>query len=260
MRPLGLGCGKLKWMDFLLGRNLDALDALQLLDAALHLLGLGGLVAEAGDEGFELADPVLLVFVGGLKLRAALGLLLFVAGEAAGVEVQPLVPQLGDFAHGDVEEVAVVGDQDEGVGVGGEIAFEPVAGFQVEMIGGLVEKEDVGLGEEQLGEGDAHLPAAGELLGAALPIALGEAEAGKDGAGLGFDAVAVAGAELAFGALETVGYLGVLGAGGIEFGHAMGEHLLFLFERAQRRRKRSCTRRTRCGRKGKALPGEGNRE
>ncbi len=76
----------------LLGRDLDALDALQLLDAALHLLGLGGLITEAADESFQLLDAVLLVGVGGFELRQALGLLLLVAGVAAGVEVHALVP------------------------------------------------------------------------------------------------------------------------------------------------------------------------
>ena len=33
--------------------DLDALDLVELLDARLHLLGLGGLVAEAVDEHFE---------------------------------------------------------------------------------------------------------------------------------------------------------------------------------------------------------------
>ena len=52
MRPLGLGCGKAEVDGLLLGGNFDALDLFQFLDAALHLLGLGGLVAEAVDEGF----------------------------------------------------------------------------------------------------------------------------------------------------------------------------------------------------------------
>ena len=56
-------------------RNLDPLDLLQFLDAALHLLGLGGLVAEAVDEGFELLDAVALVPIGGFELLAALRLL-----------------------------------------------------------------------------------------------------------------------------------------------------------------------------------------
>ena len=93
-RPLGLGCGKLKWMVFSSGGNLDALDPLQFLDAALHLLGLGGLVAETGDEGFQLPDAVLLVLLGGFELGPPLGLQLLVARVAAGVEMHALVPQL----------------------------------------------------------------------------------------------------------------------------------------------------------------------
>ena len=51
--------------DRLFFRNLDALDLFELLDAPLHLLGLGGLVAEAVDEGFKMLDLVALVAVGG---------------------------------------------------------------------------------------------------------------------------------------------------------------------------------------------------
>ena len=69
MRPLAFGCGKVKWMVFSSAGNLDAVDLLQFLDAALHLLGLGGLVAEAVDEGFQLLDLVLLVAVGRFQLR-----------------------------------------------------------------------------------------------------------------------------------------------------------------------------------------------
>ena len=65
------------------------------------------------------------------------------------------------------------------------------------------------------------------------PIALGEAEAGEHRADLGLDGVAVARAEFAFGAMEAVGDLGVLGAGGIELGHAVGEVFLLLLQGAQ---------------------------
>ena len=68
MRPLGLGCGKRKVDGLLFRRNLDALDLFQFLDARLHLLGLGGLVAEAVDEGFQLLDALALVAVGGFEL------------------------------------------------------------------------------------------------------------------------------------------------------------------------------------------------
>ena len=101
------------------------------------------------------------------------------------------------------------------------------------MVGGLVQQQQVGLFEQQLGQRDAHLPAARELLGAPLPIALRETQAGEHAAHLRFDGVAVAGAKLAFHAMEAVGHLRVLGAGGVEFGHAARQVLLLVFERAQ---------------------------
>ena len=51
-----------------------------------------------------------------------------------------------------------------------QVFFQPVAGFEVKVIGGLVEQQQVGLFEQQLGQGNAHLPAAGEFLRAAAPI------------------------------------------------------------------------------------------
>ena len=98
-------------------RDFDALDLLQFLDAALHLLGFGGLVAEAVDEDFQLLDAVALVVVSGFELRAALGLLRQIFVVIAGVEMDSLVPDLDDLVDGDVEEIAVVGDQHEGVGI-----------------------------------------------------------------------------------------------------------------------------------------------
>src|ERR1019366_2896004 len=182
-----LGLREAEMDGLLAGRNLDPLDFLQFLNAALHLFGLGGLGAEAVDEGFQLLHAVLLIGVGGKKLRAPLLFQHLVAGIATSVNVEAFVPELDDFSHGDVEEVTVVGNQHIRVRVGGEIVFQPVAGFQVEVVGGLVEEQQVGSLQEKFGQRDAHLPAAGELFGAALPIALREAEAAQYGAYLGFD-------------------------------------------------------------------------
>ncbi len=156
----GLGLGEAEVDGLLFRRDFDSLDSIQLLDTALHLLGFGGLIAKAADEGFELPDLVLLVLVGRLQLGTPLGFLQLVTREAAGIEVQALVPQLGDFADGDIQEIAVVGNQDEGIGVGAEVVFQPVAGFQVEMVGGFVQQKQVGLFEQQFGQRNAHLPAA----------------------------------------------------------------------------------------------------
>src|ERR1051326_1998812 len=75
----GLGLREFEVDGVLFGRNLNTLDPLQLLDAALHLFRLGGLVAEPVDESLQLRDPLLLIGVSGQELRTALVLLLFVA-------------------------------------------------------------------------------------------------------------------------------------------------------------------------------------
>src|SRR5438477_3848995 len=63
--------------------------------------------------------------------------------------------ELQDPAGDVVEEVAVVGDGDDGAWIFLEMALEPRDGFRVEVVGGLVEEEQVGLAEEDLAERDA---------------------------------------------------------------------------------------------------------
>ena len=45
-----------------------------------------------------------------------------------------------------------------------EIALQPIAGFEVKVVGGLIEQQQARLLQQQLGQSDAHLPAAGKLL------------------------------------------------------------------------------------------------
>ena len=127
-----------------------------------------------------------------------------------------LVPDFDDLVDGDVQKIAVVRNQDEGEGVIGQILLQPVAGFQIQVIGGLVEQQQVGLLEQQLGERDAHLPAAGKFLGAAVPIGMREAEAGENGADLRLDGVAVAVAKIGVQVVEAVGHLRVFRSGRIQ--------------------------------------------
>ena len=127
--------------------------------------GLGFGVAGLGTlaNPFEFADHGFLAFVLGALLGGEAGGFLF---EPAGVVALPGdAVAVGEFEDplGDVvEEVAVVRDGDDGALVAGEVLFEPVDGFGVEMVGGLVEQEDGGLLEQQAGEGDAATFAAGE--------------------------------------------------------------------------------------------------
>src|SRR6185503_6778415 len=54
-------------------------------------------------------------------------------------------------------------DQDR-AGIVAQMAFQPVHGFGVEMVGGLVEQQQVGLVEQQLAERDAAAFAARQLV------------------------------------------------------------------------------------------------
>ena len=207
----------------LLLRHLDALDLVQLLDARLHLLGLGGLVAEAVDEGLQSVDAVALVFVRAHQLRAPLFFLHQVLFVVAVIGVQPLVPYLDGLVHGDIEKVAVVGDEDEGVGIIVQVVLQPVAALQVEVVGGLVEQQQRGLLQQQLGQGDAHLPAAGKFLRAALPVLLGESEPAEHGADLRVEGVDVMDMQVVRDVGVAVGGGAVLSRFGVGGGESVGD-------------------------------------
>ena len=59
-----------------------------------------------------------------------------------------------------VEEVAVMGDHDHGAGIVAQMMLEPGDAFGIEMVGRLVEQEDVGLRQQQPAERHAALLAA----------------------------------------------------------------------------------------------------
>src|SRR6202012_5124575 len=145
-------------------RQLDALDLIQLLDAALDLLGLRRLIAKAVDEGLQMLDVLALVAPGGFELRATLLLLLQIAFVVTVIDVESLVPYLDDFGDGDIEEIAIVRDEDVAVGITVQVVLKPVACLEVEMVGRLIEQQQTRFCQQELGEGDAHLPSAGELL------------------------------------------------------------------------------------------------
>ena len=70
-----------------------------------------------------------------------------------------------------VEQVAIVRDQDQGAGEFGEAVFEDLEGGDVEIVGGLVEQQDVGGLEHEAGDQDAGLLAAGEAGDGAIELA-----------------------------------------------------------------------------------------
>jgi hypothetical protein len=142
VRPGGGGLGDGEVDGRLVFGDLDALDLFKLFDSGLHLFGFGGLGAEAVDEGFKVFYLVALVLVGGHQLQATFFLLLQILLIVAEVEVSALVPEFDCLVDGDVEKVAVVGDEYERVWIVAEVVFEPVAGFEIEMVGGLIKQQE----------------------------------------------------------------------------------------------------------------------
>jgi len=229
----GLGLGEREVNRFFFRRNFDPLDLFQLLDAALHLLGLGGLVAEAVDEYFQLLDAVALVAVSGLQLLVALRLLRQKFVVVAGVEPEPLVPDFRDLVDHYIEEVAVVRDQHQCMRIIVQIFFQPVARFEIEVVGGFVQQEQVRLLQEQFGERQPHLPAARKFVGLALPVFFAKAQPLQHAPHFSFDRVAVAGAEFVLQAVIAVGDVGVLRAGVIELRDFMSELFQFPLDGVQ---------------------------
>ncbi len=98
---------------------------------------------------------------------------------AAVVDELALV-EMDDAVDGGVEEIAVVADEQHAPRIAGEIALEPHGAFEVEVVGRLVEQQQVGLGEKHGRQRHAHPPAAGEGGAGAALRRFAEPESGQD--------------------------------------------------------------------------------
>ena len=128
----------------------------------MRLLGLAGFGLETVDEGLHVIAPGLLL-LGHRRLQRAF--LSALAGElvvGALVIGQLAVFEVQDAAHGAVQQAAVVADDQHRMGVFRQIAFQPERPFKVEVVGRLVQKQQVGLGKEHGSQRHAHPPATGE--------------------------------------------------------------------------------------------------
>ena len=88
-----------------------------------------------------------------------------------------------DLVADAVEEVAVVGDADDGAFEDGEGFFQHAEGGEVEVVGGLVENDEVAAVLEDLGEHEAGAFATGEEVDALVDAVVAEEETFEVGAG-----------------------------------------------------------------------------
>ena len=129
------------------GRRTDLFD----VEFLEHLLAAGGLLAlchvgaESADELFELA--LLLFCLGFLVLLLTEGELAGFVPEAVvtGKEVDLAVVDVDGMGTHGVEEVTVVAHHEHGVFEVAEVFLQPGHGLHVEVVGGLIEQQVVGV-------------------------------------------------------------------------------------------------------------------
>ncbi len=194
--------------------DLDLLQLLQCLEPALDLLRLRGLVAEAVDELLDVGDLPGLARSRGLGHSNALLAEHDELGETAHVLGGGAAGHLDHPLCDVVDEIAVVGNEEQRSRPGRELLLEPQHRVDVEVVGRLVEHQDVRLLEQEPGQRCPHLPAAGHLGQRAIHVGRREPEASQNSAGLWFEVIATELFELALDDAVLVHHLVVGIAGG----------------------------------------------
>ena len=172
--------------DGVAGRRLVLDQLVGGIDAELRLRGAGR--GTAAQPGQLLAHQVLALGLGDGGHPVALDALQDVRRVAALERFDDAVVHLPGGGADLVEEPPVVGDDDEAAGSGRpallEVPGEPGDALDVEVVGGLVEEDDVLVADEERGERDAAALAAGEVADGRVPGDVAS-EAGDDVADCG---------------------------------------------------------------------------
>ena len=184
------GCAELEVDDAALAGQLDLLDLLERLDAALHLGGLRGMGGEAVDEALLLGQHRLLPRVRRFPVRFPDRTLAFVEVVVAGVARDLSAVDFRDLRGDAVHEVAVVGRHQQRARQRLQERLEPDDRFDVQVVRRLVHQQHVGPAEEHPGHRHAHLPAARERSHIAVDALVGETQAMQHFARLAFERVA----------------------------------------------------------------------
>ncbi|MNM42933.1 hypothetical protein D3C81_537830 [compost metagenome] len=169
--------------------------SLQGLDPALGLTCLGGLSLEPGDVLFHVRTLSLLLLIGLLLLCQTLGTRTLERGVAAPVEGQFALLDMGHMINHRIQEIAVVGNQQQRARVTLEPVFQPEDRIKVQVVGRLVEQQQVGRAHQGLGQVQTHPPATGEVTYTAVHLLVGEAQTGQQFACPGIGGVAVSAVE-----------------------------------------------------------------
>src|SRR5829696_4080117 len=187
-------------------------------------LGLAGLGAGADPLQLVLEALLALGVLGALDLEAG-GLGLQVGGVVALVGVGPAAVELEDPLGDVVEEVPIVGDGDDGAGVLLQVLLQPRDALGVEVVGGLVEQQQVRRLEQQLAQRDATALATGQDGDVGVARRAAQRVHGLLDAGVELPAVVL---------LDDLHQLALLGEEGVEVGVGLAHRRADLLEAGQR--------------------------
>ena len=138
---------------------------LQLVEGILTIAGLVATRLGLAAHPFQLF-PIEVVgpLNAGPRVVDALLALFQIIAEVAPIGVYRLVVEFHDDVAYAVEEESVVGHHEQRLVAPLQIALEPFYHLQVEMVGGLIQHQEVGFRDQHVGQSDALLLSAAELL------------------------------------------------------------------------------------------------
>ena len=128
-----------------------------------------------------------------------------------GIDGDAAVANQRDVIDDGVEELPIVGDQQQRAGVAPQPGLQPDDRVEVEVVGRLVEKEQLGAGGQGSRERGAHSPSAGQRVQRARFVPRGESESVQDPARLRFRGIAVDGFQVRVGDCQSAGVTVCLG-------------------------------------------------
>ena len=162
----------------------------QELPSGSRLAALGLIGREPGHKLLQFLDLFLisLVLVADQLLDQLRGLIPEIV--VAHIHFNLVVIDIDDVGTDGVEEVAVVADHDDGAGEIQKKILQPVDGVNIQVVGGLVHHQNIGIAEQGLGQQDFHLET-GIHMGHLRFMELGtHTKALQNPAGVGFGFVA----------------------------------------------------------------------
>jgi len=171
--------------------DLLQLDLVDLTSAGGRLLGLGSVGGKTTDKLLQLGDLGFLLGV--IRQHALTGLggsghvFVVVAREQPKFAIIQ-VRHVGTHA---VQEVAVVGNNDHGAVAGHQDIFQPADGIDIQVVGGLVQQQDIGVGEQCLGQQNPQFPAWCNSAHGAVVLFQGYIQAQQQFASAGIGGIAV---------------------------------------------------------------------